>query len=124
MNARDGDVYPVSRGLTNWLQYTRSGLQAAAGLCTVYTSSARIFGGAKAEMGRIRNELETVCGLIVGKEEVRTKEVWVGVRVRNRGEVSSRDVTYKHIGVGRRYVVNASCQLVASLLAEDSTTVF
>ena len=62
MNKREPVVFPIWRVLELWLYYNRYALQAADGLCTVYTDSARINGDTFKEVERVGEELRNVCG--------------------------------------------------------------
>jgi len=75
MNKRDGNnIFPLSRGLSLWLQYTRAGLENAVGLCTVFTSNKLVFGDVEGELERIRRDLRGVCGVEVTGDVI-SKEI-------------------------------------------------
>ncbi|GMH99627.1 hypothetical protein TrVE_jg1811 [Triparma verrucosa] len=76
MNKRDGnDIFPVSRGLTLWLQYTRAALENVKGLCTVYTSASKVFAEPVGELERIREDMVNVCGVELKRDPISVEKV-------------------------------------------------
>jgi hypothetical protein len=61
MFKRDGPIFPISRGIRLWLMYNRHALQNSDGLCTVFSTSKRMFGSPIQEIARIRSELKNTC---------------------------------------------------------------